>query len=336
MLIAAPPCRRDECECLGRSRRRSDGDVTEPAANGTFFAYASKPPLTAETMRQVISGLADRGVPAAGWEELLIDGQVLIDTITQRIDASEAVVAEISTMNFNVLFELGYAVATNKPTWLAFDETDVDAAKASSDVAIFATIGRTEYGGNAEKLIASYLSRPPNQASPLADAMLVGADLGKPTPSSPLPCPSKLRLQRLWNASLIAKLILRFLPGGLMIAPLEFYTRELYRSSAVVLHLLGPQRRRAVEHNARASFLAGFAHGLRLPMIMVVQSGFEAPLDYRDLLFQYDTTAELIEKVERWLAFFIPKAVGTQRRLGRLELDIELPIRSFGRYMCRI
>ncbi|MBO1765922.1 hypothetical protein [Allobranchiibius sp. GilTou38] len=79
-------------------------------------------------------------------------------------------------------------------------------------------------------------------------------------------------------------------------------------------------------------FLAGFAHGLELPLLMVVQAGFDAPLDYRDLLFQYNTSVELIEKVTAWLES-IPKPAGTQRRLGRLELDIELPIRSFGQYV---
>ncbi len=302
--------------------------------NGTFFAYASQPPLRAETMRQVITGLNGRGHIAVGWEQLAIDGRVLVDAITAEIDSQSSFLAEISSMNFNVLFELGYAIAKNKPTWLAFDETDVDAERAWADVAILATVGRSEYGGNAEKLIARFFANPPASTPPLGGSILAGA---KPreenavfAPSLPIKITAATTLERYLERQTHLKILAS--SEDLMIAPLEFYAREIYRSSAVILHLLGTRRRRASEHNARASFLAGFAHGLSLPMLMVVESGFTSPLDYRDLLYQYDTSAGLIDKVAAWLES-LPKVEGTQRRLGRLELDIELPIRSFGQYV---
>lgn len=308
--------------------------MTVEPQQGIFFAYASQPPLRAETMRQVIDGLTSRGIAATGWESLSIDGRVLIDTITERIDASKGVVAEISSMNFNVLFELGYAIATNKPAWLAYDETDTDAAKAWMEVAIFATIGRTDYGGSAEQLISKIAASSISETIPLADTILAGA---KPRAANAIFAPAlPIKLTAATNLSklLDRKTHLNILAASedLMIAPLEFYASEIYRSSAVIIHLLGAQRRRSNDHNARASFLAGFAHGLKLPLLMVVQSGFEVPLDYRNLLFQYETSAKLTEKVETWLES-IPKAYGTQRRLGRLELDIELPLRSFGQYV---
>jgi len=305
---------------------------TAPAQ--TFFAYASQPPLRAETMREAIAGLNHRGNTAIGWEQLAIDGRILIDTVTEQIEKSSAFVAEISSMNSNVLFELGYAIARNKPTWLAFDETDMEAERAWSEVAIFSTVGRTDYGGNAERLIARYFEHPPTETPPLAASILAGA---KPreanaifAPSLPIKITAATTLERFLERQTHLKILGS--SEDLMIAPLEFYAREIYRSSAVILHLLGSQRRRSSEHNARASFLAGFAHGLELPTLMVVQSGFTTPLDYRDLLFRYETSAALHDKVKSWLKS-IPKAKGTNRRLGRLELDIELPIRSFGQYV---
>lgn len=308
--------------------------MSTPSAESTFFAYASKPPLRAETMRDALAGLTRRGVAAVGWESLAIDGRVLIDTITEHIDASSSLIAEISSMNHNVLFELGYATARNKPTWLAFDESDVDAERAWADVAIFSTIGRTDYGGNAERLITHYSANPPTNTPPLAETILAGARPREANavfaPSLPIRISAATALERFLERQTHLKIL--GASEDLMIAPLEFYAREIYRSSAVILHLLGTQRRRSTEHNARASFLAGFAHGLELPTLMVVQSGFTSALDYRDMLFQYETSAALQEKVRSWLDA-IPKAKGTGRRLGRLELDIELPIRSFGQYV---
>jgi hypothetical protein len=285
-------------------------------------------------MRQVIAALNARGIEAVGWEALVVDGRVLIDRITEEIDARASFLAEVSSMNFNVLFELGYALARNKPTWLAFDETDLDAERAWAEVAIFSTVGRTEYGGNVERLAGRFYDTNLAKTPPLAESILAGAKPREPNAVFAPPLPIKITAATTLERYLDRQTHLKILASSedLMIAPLEFYAREIYRSSAVVLHLLGPTRKRANEHNARASFLAGFAHGLELPLLMVVQSGFESPLDYRDMLFQYDTSAELVNKVDAWLNA-LPKSPGTQRRLGRLQLDIELPIRSFGQYV---
>ncbi len=115
-------------------------------------------------------------------------------------------------------------------------------------------------------------------------------------------------------------------------APLDFYVKEIYRSSAAVFHLLAERRVRSREHNARASLMAGIAHGFALPVLMVVEDGFESPLDYRDLLYAYSSTVDLVEHVRTWLDT-LPKQAGTNRRLGKLALDIELPIRSFGQFV---
>lgn len=300
----------------------------------TFFAYASHPPLRAETMRHVIDGLNQRGNPAIGWESLKNDGRYLVDTITAEIDRASAVVAEISSMNPNVLFELGYAVAKNKPTWLAFDETDTEAERAWNNVAIFSTVGRSDYGGNAERLIARFQANPPTATQPLTETILANARPREANavfaPSLPINLTPAERLERFLERQSHLKLLGS--SEDLMIAPLTFYAKEIYRSSAAIIHLLSDRRKKAAEYNARASFLGGFAHGLELPILMVVESGYVSPLDFRDLLFQYSSSADLVDKVEHWLKS-LPKVKGTDRRLGRLELDIELPIRSFGQYV---
>jgi hypothetical protein len=73
------------------------------------------------------------------------------------------------------------------------------------------------------------------------------------------------------------------------------------------------------------------AYGLDLPILMVAEESFEAPIDYRDLLYQYMTTKGLTEYVNRWLDG-LPMQ-GTRRRPGRVELKIELAVQSFGEYV---
>lgn len=88
-----------------------------------FFAYASHPTSCGETMTTAAAELAHAGLRGLTWQELHPGGRVLIDVITAAIDGSDSVVAEISTMNRNVLFEAGYALARDKELLFAIDES---------------------------------------------------------------------------------------------------------------------------------------------------------------------------------------------------------------------
>jgi len=299
-----------------------------------FFAYAGGPPLRAEATRESLVAVGRWGIDAEGWEALCVGGKILIDAICDGIEKADACVAEVSSMNPNVLFEAGYAIALGKSLYLALDETDEDANRAWSGLAMLDTIGRLNYGGNSERLaeqVASHMSEDP---LPLIDALLAG---GRPkeanaifAPAVPHKFNAADRLERL----LERKTHLRLLASqdDLALAGLRYYVHEIYRSSAAVMHFMAPSRVRAQGHNARLSLLAGIAHGLKIPLLMVAESGFQTPLDYKDLLFVYSSTAQLTERVETWLAS-LPTPQGSNRRLGRLNLDIELPIRTFGQFV---
>lgn len=305
------------------------------STSGLFFAYAGVPTLRAETLRATVSTLQGRGVDAVGWESLGIEGHLLITTICQAIDNASAVVADVSTMNSNVLFEAGYALGKNKVLWLALDETDETAIKVWNDLSLLSTVGRMGYKGNSEELSSRIITGRPDLEEPkLFDSLLAGASAREQNaifaPPPPIRTNAATSLTRMLERDSTLKILGSSEDLGL--APLQFYVREIYRSSAAIFHLLPPNRVRASEHNARASFLAGLAYALELPLLMVVEKGFLAPLDYKDLLFVYSTSAALQEHVRSWLTN-LPKPSGSNKRLGRLALDIELPIRTFGQYV---
>lgn len=298
-----------------------------------FFAYDSASPLRAETMREAGRSLTKRGVPTRTWEDLHTDGKGLIDEVLRAIDASDLVVAEISAMNNNVLFELGYAIASEKKVVLAFDDTDSDANANWRKVGLLSNIGRTDYGGNAERL-AGLVHSGAMTNSDLLSTLLVGGppkdEAGLFAPAPPIRYTAIDVLSKLLERQ--SALTLHAASEELGIAPLDFYVKTCFRSSAALLHLLGPQRVQSFEHNARASLLAGFAIGFGLPTLMVAESSFSSPLDYKDLLFSYSTASSLTAKVEAWLSE-LPTDVGTRRKMGRLQLALELPLRSFGQYV---
>lgn len=299
-----------------------------------FFAYAGTPPLRAETMRDSIVELQPYGIRAVGWEELNVVGNVLLEAIEPAIQSSTALIAEVSSMNPNVLFEAGFAIARQKAVYFAIDETDTEAMRLWSGLGLIDTVGRINYGGSATRAAQTIAEAIAVSGVPLVDQLLVDVRPREAhavfAPTVPLRFNAADRLDRY----LERRRGLKLLGNGddLGFAPLSYYAGEIYRSSAAVFHLMAPTRVRASEHNARVSLLAGMAHGWNLPTLMVAEDGFVSPLDYRDMLYTYKSASALIKKVEEWLNA-VPPSPKTQRRLGQLRLDVQLPIRSFGQYV---
>lgn len=246
-----------------------------------FFAYGSDSPLRAETLRDAIDELQASGVDASGWESMNIGGKILIDEICHQIDSSRYLFADVSSMNSNVLFEAGYALGRDKHLHLLLDETDGNATRLWSEVALLGSIGRVNYGGSVDAVVGHWFSNHEESRPELLDGLLANA---KPkeeeaifAPSLPIHFQAATTLERLLERRKDIKL----LGSGddLGLAPLDFYAKEIYRSSAAIFHLLAPNRVRSKEHNARASFLAGLAHGLEIPVLLVAEQGFSAPLD---------------------------------------------------------
>lgn len=298
-----------------------------------FFAYSSSNALRAETMRNSAEQLRASGVEASTWEDLEIEGRRLIPTICEAIQRADYVIAEVSDLNSNVLFEAGYALALGKRVWLGVDDTDTDAVRNWRDLGILATVGRLNYEGNSHSVASKFVQARQDDIT-LIESLLVN---GKPREADALFAPStpfKFEATSSLEKHLDRQGHIRILGSAddLGLAPLDFYVKEIYRSSATLFHLMARRRIKSTEHNARVSFLAGIAHGFELPVLLVTEKDGPVPLDYKDLTFEYTGSAQLISRVDRWLNE-LPTVPGSNRRLGRLALDIELPIRSFGEYV---
>ena len=82
---------------------------------------------------------------------------------------------------------------------------------------------------------------------------------------------------------------------------LEWYAGKLKTADAVLCHLLGTERAGHEEHNAKCSLLAGLARGFNKPLLMLAQTPFESPIDFRKLLLPHDTASECEKLVRTWI-----------------------------------
>ncbi|HET8630567.1 MAG TPA: hypothetical protein VFL91_24370 [Thermomicrobiales bacterium] len=88
-----------------------------------FFAYASRPPSLPETIRKAISLINETGaVRLDGWESALRPaGKFMVGEICARIEEREIFACDLTSLNSNVLFELGYAITKRKRVWIVLD-----------------------------------------------------------------------------------------------------------------------------------------------------------------------------------------------------------------------
>src|SRR6185437_14582152 len=98
-----------------------------------FVAYASTPDMVGQTIEAALQIYAARqgGGKFASWRENDIAGRFLVEPILEGIAGSKCLVADVSILNFNVTYEVGYAIGLGKRVILvrnkaiAADETEL-------------------------------------------------------------------------------------------------------------------------------------------------------------------------------------------------------------------
>ncbi len=84
-----------------------------------FYAYPSNDPDLLEDIKGAVKIInSSKSVEITTWEDLAIGGKNIIDGILNTIDNCELFICDLTYLNFNVLYELGYAIAKQKKSGL--------------------------------------------------------------------------------------------------------------------------------------------------------------------------------------------------------------------------
>lgn len=80
-----------------------------------FFAYASQPTTVSEVIEECIEKINDgQTVVMKSWKTANVSGKFIMQEICKEIDKNDFFACDITCLNPNVLFELGYAIARKK------------------------------------------------------------------------------------------------------------------------------------------------------------------------------------------------------------------------------
>ncbi|MCA9112187.1 MAG: hypothetical protein KDA52_19695 [Planctomycetaceae bacterium] len=256
-------------------------EYTQMEIQSAFFAYPSEPSELATTLRKVISRLQDtynlRNIE--GWEQNEIAGQFLSDPIFAKISEKPVLLADITKVNFNVTYEIGYAIGRQRRVMLLKNNALVADSELIKEVGIFDTLGYAEYS-NSDELVQLILNAGP--AAPLR----INTQANRKSPvyyvRPKYTTDSELRIvARIKKARLAFR---QFDPEEIGRLSAFDAVENVGTSHGVVVSLVSSQRNNYRVENTRAAFVAGLAAGMGKVLLMLQEGDSPVPLDYRDLV----------------------------------------------------
>lgn len=229
-----------------------------------FFAYSSIPASVGDSIRTAIDKINSGGlVNIKGWEQMNVGGKLIIQQICQDIDQSELFCADLTDLNPNVMFELGYAIGKNKRIWLVRNSTYVASGEAFRQFKMFTTVGYANNRNSEELVQAFYHDEPFNDLSNTLFSQLIEPNLDDEGVTSSLlymkerhQTEASIRLSNRIDHCKLRSIIND--PSETAHQTLTWYGVKIYASAGVVCHMTSPEREGATLHNARYGMCQGF------------------------------------------------------------------------------
>lgn len=276
-----------------------------------FFAYPSNPPTIGDCVESAAGKVNRLGrLNIDTWPEVDNWGYPISDELLQRIAAADYLIADITRLNFNVTFEIGYAIGCQKRVLPVVNRGLVTDEDKFKEVGVLDTIGHEFYQNSDE--LAGLFDRP-LETKPIP--VVYPRDTSAPVYILSTPAYTDAMGHILGRVKK-SRLRYRSFPSSEE-ARLPFTTaiREVAQSIAVIVPLASAEEKNAVIHNVRAAFVAGLAIGLgRRCLILHPQDG-HAPLDVRDETKKFRQLTDIDEHIID-LAFFVHEQKGAKPRVS--------------------
>ena len=238
-----------------------------------FYAYASESDHRSETIEAAIRSINERGVAdIASWRSLKIGGKIIITEILNRIKRCDMFLCDVTGLNPNVLFELGYAIGLRKRVWITLDVTKEKSSLLLNSLDILSALGYRSYTNHreiVEQFLGDYVY------GDLRSHLLAEHDAWIDRVASSNADTDVFYIPSSVETTAVTRLLDYF---GLLkkknrrkvivrdkledsYDTLRLYLRNMLDSNAVIAHLDDPESPGAQVNNARCSLFAGMALG---------------------------------------------------------------------------
>ncbi len=286
-----------------------------PNAYTAFVAYPDN-----ETVKDTIAGAvglsSNEKLALIPWERMDVYGLKIDNLVRSSIDECSVFIADISINNFNVYYEIGYAIAKQKAVLPIVNSALQDAKHNVQSTGIFDNIGWLEYENSDDLSIklrqwqrkswVENFTREKNHSQPL-----FVLDMVKKT---------NFRqdiFQAVANRSVEKR---TFDPSEIVRLSAPKAIVEISSSAGCILPLLTKNIVDFELNNLRAAFLAGLAHGFEIEPLLLQFGNGPAPLDYRDYITNSTSSKETHDHVEDYCSSVLIRNQESSGRESQFKL----------------
>ena len=211
------------------------------------------------------------------WEFNDIAGTPLISPIIEKIDESAFIVADITYLNLNVVYEVGYAIGKSKRVFLIRHSKTTGDRDIAKRVGIFDTLGFSEY--EDEESLAHRLTGEIDE-TPLSIQYPTDTKAPAYVVEPPIKgAAATMMTSRLKKARYKYR---SFNPTEDSRLSAVDAIKQVASSAGVLVSFEREDKDWAHIHNIRTMFVAGLAHGMERPTLILSPADYAAPLDVRD------------------------------------------------------
>ncbi len=208
-----------------------------------------------------------------------IPGRFIIEEVLTSIDDADILVADISRLNFNVTYEIGYAIGKKKRILLIKNKAIRQEGTRIDDIGIFDTIGYREYSSSTE-LIDFLINTNDLRSIPYSDIRNSKAPLylleTKFKTDIDNTIISRIKKSRFYFRS--------FDPEETPRLSAAEAISQVAESYGIVVHFISPDLVDAPLNNLRAAFIAGLTDGMERKGLFIQSGEGPVPIDYRDFV----------------------------------------------------
>ena len=273
-------------------------DSSSEMTNRAFVAYPSRDARLAAVIAQGVAKanrMLGKRLRYQPWEFNDIAGNPLISPIIEGIDASKFVVADITYLNPNVVYEVGFAIGRSRRCFLIRHGGIEGDQRLAREVGIFDTLGYDTYtddDGLANSLTA-YVDPTPI-ALEIALDRLAPVYIVEPPAKGGVATVMTSRLKK-------ARYKYRsFNPAEDSRLSASDAIRQVACSAGVLLSILDGDEESSFVHDTRTLFAAGLAHGMGKPTLILAHVSANIPLDVRDEVKRYTRHEDIVEHISRF------------------------------------
>lgn len=245
-----------------------------------FYAYASFPAEIGQTIEEAVRIVNDQSLLCVKtWKALDIVGHFISEEVLEGIDSCDFLMADISVLNFNVTYEIGYAIGKGKRILLTRNKSIRERNLTIKEVGIFDTLGYEEYQNSNE--LCSFIKDTKNK-KPLNISKKINT-------KSPVYVLEGLHKTD-WATRIISRikkaryLFRSFDPNEQPRLSASDAINQVSQSHGVVVPLLSSNAVGSEVHNMRGAFIAGLADGMEKALCILQHGEEPVPLDYRDFV----------------------------------------------------